>query len=176
MCPLFIVHYVGVKQADRMLHTYTPLTKCKVVNMMFSWTKSAQWIWTPKYRDEDTHTGRFFLFRKSFQWTAPASVREFPVHVSADSHYRLFVNGGRASFGPCKSYPERWHYETVDILPYLKKAEKVISARVLRYLSVEPGSSSIVRTELPELMVHGEVEGKITSVMKLRNNLFSIRQ
>jgi hypothetical protein len=125
---------------------------------MSSWTKSAKWIWTPKYREEDNRTGRYFLFRKSFQWAIPTTISEFPVHVSADSRYRLYVNGQRASFGPCKSYAEKWHYETVDILPYLKDGENVISARVLRYSPIEPGSSSIVRTELPGLMVRGEVE------------------
>ncbi|CEO59503.1 hypothetical protein PMG11_04177 [Penicillium brasilianum] len=126
---------------------------------MSSWTKSAKWIWTPKYREEDSRTGRYLLFRKSFQWVIPTTISEFPVHVSADSRYRLYVNGQRASFGPCKSYAEKWHYETVDILPYLKEGENVISARVLRYSPVEPGSSSIIRTELPGLMIHGEVEG-----------------
>ncbi|KAJ5167495.1 uncharacterized protein N7482_006276 [Penicillium canariense] len=126
--------------------------------MASSWTKTAQWIWTPKYREEDNQPGRYFLFRKSFQWTALAGQGEVPIHVSADSRYRLFVNGQRASFGPCKSYAERWHYETVDILPFMKEGENVISARVLRYSSVEAGSSSIVRTELPGLVVHSETE------------------
>lgn len=129
--------------------------------MVSPWTKSAQWIWTPNYREEDIHNGQYFLFRKNFQWTAPTSIRRFPVHVSADTRYRLYVNGQRASFGPCKSYAERWHYETVDIFPYLKMGENVISARVLRYSSVEPGSSSIIRTELPGLMVHGEIEASL---------------
>ncbi|KAF3397994.1 hypothetical protein F1880_006433 [Penicillium rolfsii] len=128
--------------------------------MVSPWTKSAaHWIWAPKYREEDTHAGRYFLFRKSFQWTAPTGVSEFPVHVSADSRYRLYVNGERASFGPCKSYAQQWHYETVDIFPYLKEGQNVISARVLRYSFLEPGSSSIIRTELPGLMVYGEIEG-----------------
>lgn len=133
--------------------------------MVSSWTKSAQWIWTPKYREEDTHVGRYFLFRKTFQWTVPAGVSEFPVHVSADSRYRLYVNGQRASFGPCKSYAEQWHYETVDILPYLKEGDNVISARVLRYSFLEPGSSSIIRTELPGLMLYGEIEVSTSTPM-----------
>ncbi|KAJ5108303.1 hypothetical protein N7456_004978 [Penicillium angulare] len=123
-----------------------------------TWIKSTKWIWSPNYNEGDS-LGRYFLFRKSFQWFAPAEAKEFPVHVSADSRYRLFVNGERVSFGPCKSYKERWYYETVDILPYLRDGENAISARVLRYSVVEPGSSSIIRTEIPGLMVHGEVQG-----------------
>ncbi|KAJ5682957.1 hypothetical protein N7462_006122 [Penicillium macrosclerotiorum] len=128
-------------------------------NMATLWTKAAQWIWTPKYREEDNRPGRYFLFRKSFQWTSQTGLSELLVHVSADSRYRLFVNGQRVSFGPCKSYAERWHYETVDILPFLVEGLNVISARVLRYSSVQAGSSSIISTEIPGLMVYGGIEG-----------------
>ncbi|KAJ5146739.1 hypothetical protein N7526_000091 [Penicillium atrosanguineum] len=59
-----------------------------------AWTKAAQWIWTPKYLEEENRPGRYFLFRKTFQRTGQAG-GELPVHVSADSRYRLFVNGQR---------------------------------------------------------------------------------
>ncbi|OJJ48646.1 hypothetical protein ASPZODRAFT_130749 [Penicilliopsis zonata CBS 506.65] len=125
-----------------------------------SWTQSAQWIWTPNYHEEDNRPGRYFLFRKLFEWSRSSFKAErFSIHVSADSRYRLFVNGHRVSFGPCKSYPEKWYYETVDILPYLVEGENVISARVLRYSCTHAGSASIVSTELPGLMVYGESEG-----------------
>jgi hypothetical protein len=123
-----------------------------------AWTQTAPWIWLPSHSEEGSQPGRYFLFRKSFQWTRPYGLREFPVHVSADSQYWLFVNGQRVSFGPCKSYPERWYYETVDILPYLTEGENVISARVLRYSFVHTGSSSITSTELLGLIVYGEIE------------------
>ncbi|KAJ5319513.1 uncharacterized protein N7506_012217 [Penicillium brevicompactum] len=123
------------------------------------WTRSAPWIWLPTHQEDESQPGRYFLFRKSFQWNQPHGLAEFPVHVSADSRYRLFVNGHRVSFGPCKSYPERWYYETVDILPFLVEGENVISARVLRYSCVHAGSSSIISTELPGFLVHGEIEG-----------------
>lgn len=122
------------------------------------WTRSAPWIWLPTHQEDESQPGRYFLFRKSFQWNQPHGLAEFPVHVSADSRYRLFVNGHRVSFGPCKSYPERWYYETVDILPFLVEGENVISARVLRYSCVHAGSSSIISTELPGFLVHGEIE------------------
>ncbi|KAJ5653665.1 hypothetical protein N7490_000668 [Penicillium lividum] len=124
-----------------------------------AWTQTPPWIWLPTHSEDERQPGRYFLFRKSFQWTRPYGLHEFPVHVSADSRYRLFVNGQRVSFGPCKSYPQRWYYETVDILPYLTEGENIISARVLRYSCVNTGSSSIISTELPGLMVHAEIEG-----------------
>ncbi|CAG8045264.1 unnamed protein product [Penicillium olsonii] len=127
-------------------------------NMSSDWTKSAPWIWLPTHHEDESQPGRYFLFRKSFHWKRDGH-DAFPVHISADSRYRLFVNGQRVSFGPCKSYPERWYYETVDILPFLIEGENTISARVLRYSCVHAGSSSIISTELPGFMVHGEIEG-----------------
>ncbi|KAJ5655831.1 hypothetical protein N7507_007781 [Penicillium longicatenatum] len=127
--------------------------------MASAWTQTPPWIWLPTHSEDESQPGRYYLFRKTFQWTQPYGLREFPVHVSADSRYRLFINGQRVSFGPCKSYPERWYYETIDILPYLTEGGNVISARVLRYSCVNTGSSSIISTELPGLMVHAEIEG-----------------
>ncbi|PYH49879.1 putative rhamnosidase B [Aspergillus saccharolyticus JOP 1030-1] len=126
-----------------------------------NWTLSAPWVWVPHYLEEDNQPGRYFLFRKAFPWTPPSSTAEHQeclVHVSADSRYRLFVNGQSVSFGPCKSYPGKWYYETVDIRPYLVEGENVVSARVLRYSSIKAGSSSIVSSPLPGFMVYSTVE------------------
>ena len=47
-----------------------------------------------------------YLFRKSLDLaSAPA---RFVVHVTADSRYRLFVNGQSVSFGPQRSDPLLW--------------------------------------------------------------------
>ncbi|OJJ67842.1 hypothetical protein ASPBRDRAFT_47343 [Aspergillus brasiliensis CBS 101740] len=118
------------------------------------WTLAAPWIWLPRYLEEDNRPGRFFLFRKTFQWHPSDQSQTLPIHVSADSRYRLFINGHRVSWGPCKSYPGKWYYETVDIRPYLRDGENVISARVLRYSTLVPGSSSIVSMPLPGFMLY----------------------
>ncbi|RAH67106.1 putative rhamnosidase B [Aspergillus aculeatinus CBS 121060] len=124
-----------------------------------NWALSAPWIWVPHYLEEDNQPGRYFLFRKTFQWSGTArSDQECLVHVSADSRYRLFVNGRSVSFGPCKSHPGKWYYETVDIRPYLAAGANVISARVLRYSSIVAGSSSIVSSPLPGFMLYSTDE------------------
>lgn len=140
-----------------------------------AWAQTPPWIWLPTHCEDESQPGRYFLFRKSFRWTQPYGLREFPIHVSADSRYRLFVNGQRVSFGPCKSYPERWYYETIDILPYLTEGENVISARVLRYSCVNTGSSSIISTELPGLMVHAEIEVSSKSPKRSGHHRFTGR-
>ncbi|QDS72372.1 hypothetical protein FKW77_008344 [Venturia effusa] len=129
-----------------------------------AWTAAAKWIWVPEFHDEVEKTpGKYCLFRKQFTLAAEQLFPNFVVHVSADSRYRLFVNGKSVAFGPCKSYPERWFYETVDISQHLVQGANVISARVLRYAYAFPGSSSIIRTGLPGFMLFGIDQASIIS-------------
>lgn len=69
-----------------------------------------------------TDPGKFVLFRKVFHIQNTDS-SECIVRVSADTRYRLFVNGNSVSFGPYKSYPSRWYYETVDIAAQLSQVK-----------------------------------------------------
>jgi hypothetical protein len=58
--------------------------------------------------------------------------------VSADSRYRLFVNGHSASVGPCKGDRFVRYYETVDLTPYLKRGRNVAAAKVVHYGTSDP--------------------------------------
>jgi hypothetical protein len=111
----------------------------------------ATWIWAPEVND-NRGPGYFVLFRKSFV------LDELPkspclLFISADTRYRLFVNGVGASFGPCKSYPTRWYYESVDIAPYLQRGLNVVGVRVLRLSPTEPAATSLVRTSKPGMIL-----------------------
>jgi hypothetical protein len=124
-----------------------------------AWAPAAKWVWIPNFNEAERDAlATFVLFRKKFLWTAKTSGKECAVHVSADSRYRLFVNGVSVSFGPCKSYPARWYCETVDVAPYLVDGMNVISARVLRYSHKITGSLSIMGTYLPGFMVHSDID------------------
>jgi alpha-L-rhamnosidase len=134
-------------------------TKQRESSLTPDWASSARWIWTPNFQDKGIKTpGKYVLFRKTFSLPRGERPKLFTIHVSADSRYRLFVNGKSVSFGPCKSYPERWYFETVDIAPFLVDGINVVSARVLRYAPDYPGSSSIVRTVFPGFMLSGSDE------------------
>ncbi|KPI39454.1 uncharacterized protein AB675_5080 [Cyphellophora attinorum] len=122
------------------------------------WYDEACWIWARDYHDTSAE-GRIALFRRHFK------IKDLPelptiVRVSADTRYCLYVNGMRVSVGPCKSYPEHWYFEVVDIRPFLRSGENVLSAKVLRFSDKHPGSMSFMRTASPGLIVHGEVEGQ----------------
>ncbi|KAM0313576.1 hypothetical protein ACHAO8_005380 [Botrytis cinerea] len=114
-------------------------------------TDEAQWIWVPDF-DDTTDPGQFVLFRKSFT-LEKLPIEETVLHVSADTRYRLFLNGKRISFGPCKSYPTRWYYETVDITPLLQPGKNVFSAKVLRFSATNAAGTSMARTPLPGLIL-----------------------
>lgn len=53
--------------------------------------------------------------------------------ISADNHFRLFVNGNYVANGPAKSDLSNWNYETIDIAPYLQKGENIIAATVWNF-------------------------------------------
>jgi alpha-L-rhamnosidase len=72
-----------------------------------------------------------FHFRKTFQLANPPA--SFIIHVSADNRYRLFVNGRSVATGPAISDLANWHYETIDIAPYLQKGKNCIAATVWNF-------------------------------------------
>lgn len=115
-----------------------------------------QWIWKPGY-DDAALQGQFVLFRKKFTLSqVPAS--ESLLHVSADTRYRLFLNGESISFGPAKSYLSQWYYDTINITPHLKSGVNVLAAKVLRFSNAHDGCVSMIRSALPGLIVGCKVE------------------
>lgn len=122
--------------------------------MHLSWEEEAKWIWTPDWTIEDENkVGSFVYFRKKFYLEdGPYQAK---IKVSADSRYRLFINGVPVSFGPCKGDRFTWYYETVDISSYLREGENVIAAQVLRYSPMKAGNESVWKTRLAGLYVHG---------------------
>ncbi|HSO87732.1 MAG TPA: alpha-L-rhamnosidase N-terminal domain-containing protein, partial [Draconibacterium sp.] len=91
-----------------------------------NWT--AQWIMHPTVQPQ-AHA--VVLFRKTFELAEKPE--SFVVHVSADNHYRLFVNGKYVLRGPARGDISHWFYETVDIADYLQSGENVIAAEVVNW-------------------------------------------
>jgi len=87
------------------------------------WT--AQWIAVP---DSPAFDFGVYHFRRSFDLAArPAS---FPVHVTADNRYILYVNGERVGLGPARGDLNHWRYETYDIAPQLRIGRNALAAVV----------------------------------------------
>ena len=87
-----------------------------------------------------------YLFRKRLELAAPPA--HFVVHVTADARYRFFVNGQSVSFGPQRSDPMVWRYDSVDLAPWLHAGTNVIAARVWSYGELAPYAIMGQRTGL----------------------------
>jgi hypothetical protein len=88
----------------------------------------ARWIWLP---GERTLANTFVLFRREIEVEAAvASARGW---ISADSRYRLFVNGRRVQWGPAPCDPRSYEVDPVDLAPWLVQGRNVIGAEVLFY-------------------------------------------
>jgi alpha-L-rhamnosidase len=90
-------------------------------------------------------------FRKRF--TLSSVPQQFVVHVSADSRYRLWVNGERVGRGPLKGTLQRYYYETYDLAPYLRAGSNVIAAEVRWFGDHTPTSE--VHSRRPGFLFQG---------------------
>lgn len=96
--------------------------------------EKAMWIGIPanEYKRknilEGDMTGRFAYFRNSFRLKEKAKLK---LLISANSRYRLWVNGIPVLSGPCKGDLSRHYYETIDVSEYLQSGENVLAVQVL---------------------------------------------
>lgn len=123
----------------------------------------AKWIWTeglPRTQTPGEH--QLVYFRRTFSVNAPGDTRLI-VHVSADSRYRLYLNGKSVSVGPCKGNDKTHYYETVDLTDRLKPGTNVLAAKVLYYTKTEPfrmgigGPISVWRSGAGGFFLEGEL-------------------
>lgn len=77
-----------------------------------------------------------YLFRKNIE--LPTVPKSFPVYVSADNRYKLYVNEKLVSMGPAKSDLPHWKFEIVDLAPYLISGKNMISAKVWNEADYRP--------------------------------------
>lgn len=97
------------------------------------WSK-AKWLKIPREeieRKKICHgdmTGRFAYFRCDLTLPEHASAQ---AEITANSRYRLWVNGEPVLSGPCKGDQHRQYYETVELTQYLRPGKNVLCAQVL---------------------------------------------
>ncbi len=98
--------------------------------------------------------GEHSFFRRTFQLASvPDSVRVF---VSADSRYRMFVNGTRLGRGPLKGTLRRYHVEEYEISHLLAAGANVVAADVVWFGPNPPLSEE--HSGYPGLLVQGPEE------------------
>ncbi|MCX7798774.1 MAG: hypothetical protein N2109_00340 [Fimbriimonadales bacterium] len=90
--------------------------------------------WSASWIGFDPHPSRelgFFAFRNRL--VLPRRPESFPVRVSADQRYKLYVNGRLVAFGPQRGDELHWFYETLDLAPFLQEGENWIAALVWNF-------------------------------------------
>lgn len=86
---------------------------------------AAQWITVPG--TNPTGYGVYY-FRKNLDLNVVP--KTYPVNVSADNRYKLFVNEKLVSLGPARGDIQHWNFETVDLAPFLQSGRNTIAAQV----------------------------------------------
>lgn len=96
--------------------------------------KEAMWLGLPKCELEKWNilegdlTGRFAYYRCETELPKGC---ELEIHITANSRYRLWVNGQAVLSGPCKGDKHRHFYETVNLTEYLTAGKNILAVQVL---------------------------------------------
>ena len=91
---------------------------------------TAKWIWL---KDADVHAyNQTVVARKEFRLTKP---QQATLRITADSFYRLFINGHWVNDGPGRCWPEHFQYDVLDVTPYLEDGVNEIRV-IARYYGV----------------------------------------
>ena len=87
---------------------------------------ASAWITHPEAAYSEN---RIWLFKKTFSLAEkPAHA---PLNIGAEARYKLFVNGRRAAFGPCRPSAEEKYYDSLDLAPYLRAGDNELFCEVL---------------------------------------------
>ena len=114
-------------------------------------------MWVPKWTDssDENTAGRIVKFRREIDITS--RVTDAVIHFSADTRYKLFINGSLVTVGPTRGSTQLWYYETLDIAPYLKQGKNEVQFLVLRHFAAVRGAMPFARTAFPGFTVAGLV-------------------
>lgn len=124
------------------------------LNIMTGSLLDTTWIWHPEWQDSASDSaGAFVHFRKPF--AVPEALPTTPVvlQVTADTKYRMHINGHLAHVGPVKGDAHMWFYDEVDIAPFLQPGVNNIGIHVLRLYHGTAYGTSFPRMAIPGLFV-----------------------
>ncbi len=114
-------------------------------------TKS-NWIWLEDWTEEEQKEAVLAYFRRDMELqTVP---EKFIIRISADTRYKLYINGVLCEIGPAKGDRQVWFYDEIDVAPFLKPGHNIWAVMVLRYpLDDEKSNMSLFRTKTPGLYI-----------------------
>lgn len=90
----------------------------------------AYWIW---HREGDVRDyNQAVVVRKELDL---GPFRQCKLRITADSWYRLWINGAWVQDGPCRSWPESYQYDVLDVSSYVRPGHNEIQI-LARYFGV----------------------------------------
>ncbi|WRT67475.1 uncharacterized protein IL334_004447 [Kwoniella shivajii] len=115
----------------------------------------ANWVWVPNWVDSSiiSTAARLVSFTRRFDLHSIPD--EAILHFSADTRYKLFVNGSRVAVGPSKGHSTIWYYDSLDIAPWLREGKNDIEFLVIRYFAGSRGGMPFERTTFPGFTIIG---------------------
>jgi len=135
----------------------------------------AQWIW-PNVQGFDVVN---YLMQARRAFSLDAVPRKCVVQVTADSRYKLFVNGRFIASGPARGFQSHWPYDEVDIAPMLVKGRNVIAAMVLcfgrgtyQYVSADSGGL-LLRGKLGRVDISTDAQWRVRRAPGYRRHITS---
>lgn len=87
----------------------------------------AKWIWNGNKKEKN----QWVCFRKKI--VIDKEFDEAFVYITADSRYRLFMNGKDVNIGPARSWPNKQAYDVISVGNELKQGENIIAVLVNFY-------------------------------------------
>ena len=84
--------------------------------------RQTSWIWPESYMYLYNH---YAQFRRDFELASKPAKALF--YITADSAYKLYVNGEYVCRGPARGYQSHWPCDEVDLAPFLRKGHNWVS-------------------------------------------------
>lgn len=113
--------------------------------------KKSDWIWTEENYEQNQPI--FILFRKEVFTEERSIIRG---KITADSCYRLVIDGKDILDGPCKGNGEITYYD--EFKQKIEKGRHCICVTVVHYPQSDNMNSSVWRTKKPGLYFMSEIE------------------
>jgi hypothetical protein len=83
------------------------------------------WIWAPGTTGKEYN--QYYWFTHSFDLEKPSHAS---LRITADSWYRLYINDEWVNDGPCRSWPQHYQYDVLDVTSWLTKGKNQIKVLV----------------------------------------------
>ncbi|MCU6707841.1 glycoside hydrolase family 78 protein [Paenibacillus sp. J5C_2022] len=118
----------------------------------------ADWIWID---EEARPINAHVCFRHTFEWDRK-SIASAELRISADTCFKLWVNGTEAGEGPIRSTSNHWYYEQYAVAQLLRQGVNTIAVSVWHYghsnyQYVENRAGLIVQLDITDSEGHNSV-------------------